>query len=291
MGLLKPNNQDPPPAAQLACSTQRVRMTEVHAQVDRRDARRARVRLLGMPINVLTERQTVDVVLSAIARGDGGWIVTANLDQLRQYRSSSWLRDLFDGVSLIVPDGMPLVWATRVQGTPLPERVAGSALIWSLTEAAADAQASVYLLGGSPGVADRAAEALRRRYPQLRIAGTICPQLGFENDAQALLEISSSLEAAGADIVYVALGFPKQERLIERLREDFPNTWFMGVGISLSFVSGDVTRAPVWMQRIGLEWLHRLIQEPQRLSSRYLLRDLPFAIRLAAHVVLQRVTT
>jgi N-acetylglucosaminyldiphosphoundecaprenol N-acetyl-beta-D-mannosaminyltransferase len=263
-------------------------MTEIHAQEDRRDAPRTQVRLFDMPIDVVTERQTVDVVLSAIARGEGGWIVTANLDQLRQYRRNSSLRDLFDGVSLIVPDGMPLVWAARMQRTPLPERVAGSALIWSLTEAAADAQVSVYLLGGSSGVADRAADAMRRRYPRLRIAGTICPQPGFENDVRALLEISSSLEAAGAGIVYVALGFPKQERLIERLREDFPNTWFMGVGISFSFVSGDVKRAPVWIQRLGLEWVHRLIQEPRRLFSRYLLRDLPFAIRLAGHVLLQR---
>ena len=96
-------------------------------------------------------------------------------------------------------------------------------------------------------------------------------------------QIESILEEAQPDIVYVGLGFPKQEHVIARLRERSPHTWFLGIGISIGFVGGHVARAPVWMQRTGLEWVHRLAQEPRRLASRYLLHGLPFAARLLVH--------
>jgi N-acetylglucosaminyldiphosphoundecaprenol N-acetyl-beta-D-mannosaminyltransferase len=175
---------------------------------------------------------------------------------------------------------MPLLWASRLQGTPLPERVAGSELIYTLTAAAAEAGRSVFLLGGNPGAAERAGEELRRRNPTLKLAGTRCPPFGFEKDSASVDEITGALEAARPDVVFVCLGFPKQERLIERIRARLPTAWFLGVGISLSFVCGDIRRAPRWMQRIGLEWVHRLAQEPTRLFRRYVLHDIPFAFRL-----------
>ena len=244
--------------------------------------------LLGIPLHAVTEQQTIEHILAALDAGRGGWVVTPNLDHLRRLRRDAEFRELCMEADLRVADGMPLIWASRLQGTPLPERVAGSALIWSLTAAAASAGRSVYLLGGEPGTADAAATVLARHAPGLRIAGTLCPPVGFEHDPVRLEEMTSELASASPDIIYVALGSPKQERLIQRLRPVVPGAWWLGVGISFSFVAGQVRRAPPWMQRLGLEWVHRLAQEPRRLAHRYLVQGLPFAGQLMVAAALHR---
>jgi N-acetylglucosaminyldiphosphoundecaprenol N-acetyl-beta-D-mannosaminyltransferase len=175
---------------------------------------------------------------------------------------------------------MPLIWASRLAGAELPERVAGSSLIWTLPERAARDGASVFLLGGNEGAADHAAEVLRERHPGLSIAGTLCPPFGFDHDEAQLDGIDAMLREARPDFVFVGLGFPKQERLIRRLRKVLPEAWFVSCGISFSFVSGEVRRAPTWVQRSGLEWLHRLFQEPKRLFRRYVVDGFPFLVRL-----------
>lgn len=121
---------------------------------------------------------------------------------------------------------------------------------------------------------------LQSRYPQLQITGTCAPEYGFENDPAQIDRIGDMLVAAASDIIYVALGSPKQERLIRQLRGRLPAAWWIGVGISFSFVAGHVKRAPRWMQRYDLEWMHRLGQEPRRLARRYLVQGLPFGARV-----------
>lgn len=242
----------------------------------------ARVNLQGMEIDCITERDAVAFIVKAIAQGRGGWVITPNLDQLRQYCQQPSLRDMYTQADLVLPDGMPLVWASRLQRTPLVQRVPGSSVIFTLTQAAAQHEYSIFLLGGKPGAAEIAGRKLLERYPGIRIAGTLCPPMGFEKDPSHIAAIREALATAQPDIVYVGLGFPKQERLIEQVRHSAPAAWFLGVGISISFVAGDVARAPAWMQRAGLEWLHRMIQEPRRLLRRYAIDDLPFALRLLA---------
>lgn len=247
-----------------------------------------RVHLMGLPIDSLTTAEAVSVVRGALRDGRGGRIVTPNLDQLRLLNEQPELAEIYAQASLVVADGMPLIWAARLQGTPLPERVAGSDLVWSLAALAEQERAGLFLLGGDSGVADAAAGELLRRHPRLRIAGTHCPPLGFEQSEEALAEIEASVIDSDADLVYVALGFPKQERLMARLAPKVPNTWFLGCGISLSFIAGEVQRAPRWMRAVGLEWVHRLGQEPGRLVERYLVHDLPFAFRLLGGALRRR---
>lgn len=131
----------------------------------------------------------------------------------------------------------------------------------------------MFLLGGGPGLAERGGARLRADSPGPVICGTHCPPRGFEPDPALIGEIESALRAAQPDIVFVVLGFPNQERLIQRLRARFPSAWF--VSASFSFASGELTHAPRWMQRTGLEWVHRLVQKPRR----YLLDDIPFQRR------------
>ena len=252
------------------------------------EPRRRRVELFGMGLDPVTEAEAISHVFTTLAAGRGGWLVTPNLDQLRQFRGSAETRELLRDVDLAVADGMPLTWAARIAGTPLPARVAGSDLIWSLSAEAARHDRSIFLLGGAPGASDGALAVLRRQYPGIRIAGTHTPAFGFESDPAAVEAIRAELRAARPDIVYVALGFPKQERLIRELRGELPGAWFVGVGISFSFLAGDVARAPDWLQRVGLEWAHRLAMEPRRLARRYLLEGLPFAARLALHAGARR---
>lgn len=247
-----------------------------------------RVRLLGLELDAVTEAEAIATILHGLDVGQGGFVVTPNLDHLRQLSRVPELTALFRKPDLVVADGMPLVWASRLQGSPLPERVAGSELIWSLTAEAALRDRSVFLLGGAPGTCAGAEERLRSCYPGARFAGNHCPPFGFEYDADEIERVRQVLRDAQPDIVFVGLGFPKQERLIAYLRAEFPKMWFLGVGYSFSFVAGVTPRAPAWMIRLGLEWLHRLTKDPKRLASRYLVHGLPFAARLFAHSIVSR---
>jgi N-acetylglucosaminyldiphosphoundecaprenol N-acetyl-beta-D-mannosaminyltransferase len=253
-------------------------------------AARCRVVVGGVAFDPLTEAQAVEHIVDAAALGRGGWVITANLDHARRARVDAEYRRMLDEADLVVADGTPLIWASRVQGTPLPERVAGSSMVEPLARRAAEAGLSIYLLGATPGTAQAAGELLVSRYPGLTIAGVNCPPMGFDQDPEAMDALRQELVEKRPDLVYVALGSPKQERLIGALRAGLPGAWWLGIGISLSFLTGEVQRAPLWLQRIGLEWLHRLVQEPRRLAKRYLVHGLPFACRLAVGAAWGRVS-
>jgi N-acetylglucosaminyldiphosphoundecaprenol N-acetyl-beta-D-mannosaminyltransferase len=245
---------------------------------------------MGVPLDAVTRRQTLDRVFASLQQGRGGWVVTPNVDILRRCRHDQELREAARTADLVLADGQPLVWASRIAGTPLPERVAGSDLVVPLCRMAARAGRSVFLLGGNPGTAEAAAARFEEAARGLRIAGTYCPPIGFQSSPAERTEIRRLLLDARPDIVLVALGAPKQERLIRELRPLLPSAWFFGVGISLSFVAGDVRRAPPLVRAAGLEWAHRLIQEPRRLWTRYLRDGLPFAARLGLWALRRRLT-
>ncbi|MEV6299405.1 WecB/TagA/CpsF family glycosyltransferase [Actinoplanes sp. NPDC051861] len=253
-----------------------------------------RVHLDGTGIDRITEDEVVAVVRDALAGGRGGRIITPNVDILRRASADPRVRRHLDDADLIVADGMPLVWASRLGGAPLPERVAGSSLIWSLSEGLGRDGRSIFVVGGAPPSAGkpdgaaRAAARLAAAFPGLRIAGSLSPSFGFEYDQARYARVCKRIVRAEPDLVFVGLGFPKQENVIERLREHLPRTWFVGCGAAVNFVAGDVHRAPRWMQRTGLEWAHRLGTEPRRLAGRYLRHDAPYALRLLARAPRRR---
>jgi len=180
-----------------------------------------------------------------------------------------------------VPDGMPLVWLARLRGYRA-RRVYGPDLTLTLCERAAQAGWPVFFLGGAEGVAERLAEALKRSCPGLRVAGAVGPPFRepTPDEEQALVE---RLNASGTELVFVALGCPKQERWMAKHRERLTAPVLLGVGAAFDFHTGRVSQAPRWMMRVGLEWLYRLLQEPRRLWRRYLILNPLFL----AHVVLQ----
>jgi N-acetylglucosaminyldiphosphoundecaprenol N-acetyl-beta-D-mannosaminyltransferase len=245
------------------------------------------VEILEMRVDALSPEEAVHEIL---ASNEGGCVLTPNLQHLRAYRRSSAIRRAFERCELVVADGMPLVWASRVQGTPLPGRVAGADLIWLLSDAAARHGRNVFLLGGSPGTAETAADELCDRYRGLRIAGVHCPPVGFERSPGDIAEIQHQMRLAQPDIVYIGLPLAKQLVVMESLRAVLPSAWLVGVGVSFSFVTGDVRRAPEWAQHAGFEWLFRFSQEPRRLGRRYLLEGIPFFVGLMAQVSGKRLT-
>jgi N-acetylglucosaminyldiphosphoundecaprenol N-acetyl-beta-D-mannosaminyltransferase len=242
-------------------------------------------------MDVVTEAAAVQTIVDAAQAGRGNWTITANLDHLRRYRRSRVARDLIDEADLVVADGMPVIWASRLAGEPLPKRVSGSSMVWSICQTASAEGLSVFLLGGDPGVAERAAQVFRDTYPGLEIAGVACPPIGFESDTQELARIQAQVTDADPQLVFVALGFPKQDLLIRGLRSALPSASFLGVGISLSYATGDLSRPPSWICQLGLEWAYRLWQEPtRRLVRRYLVNGLPFALRLTMSAARHRRT-
>jgi N-acetylglucosaminyldiphosphoundecaprenol N-acetyl-beta-D-mannosaminyltransferase len=237
----------------------------------------------------MTEAEVAEHVAAAWQHGEGGSIFTVNVDILRSLSRDSELAALAEDAAIVVADGMPLVWAASLAGYTVPERVTGASLVSTLAEAAAMSDRTVYLIGGEPGVPEAAGRVLAERFPGLRIAGTDSPPFGFEKDERQLTDLVDRIAAARPDLVLVGLGFPKQERLIARLRLRLPRAWMLGCGAGIPFAAGQFRRAPVFLQRIGAEWLHRLLTEPRRLARRYLVHDVPFALLLLTAAVVGRI--
>jgi N-acetylglucosaminyldiphosphoundecaprenol N-acetyl-beta-D-mannosaminyltransferase len=244
--------------------------------------------IYGMAIQAVTRDDLEKTVIGELERDAGGWLLPANLEVMRQFRSEHELRRLLSHADVLVADGQPIVWASRIANRSLPERVAGSDLIFTLTARAAENGRSIFLLGGSVGAAEEAAQRLVGSHPGLNVAGTACPPLGFERSPNSVAALIEHVQTSAPDIVFVGLGFPKQERLIFEMRKVLPAAWFVSCGVSIDFAGGVVRRAPTWTHNIGLEWLYRLCREPRKLFRRYLVHGPPFAARLAAWAIVTR---
>jgi N-acetylglucosaminyldiphosphoundecaprenol N-acetyl-beta-D-mannosaminyltransferase len=248
----------------------------------------ARVSIAGAGFDILTHAQLIENVAAAIRDGVGGTIVTPNIDICHRIGRDPSSRGFITSASFVVPDGMPLLWAARLVGRPLVERITGADLIYSLSSSAAAGGWPIYLVGGMPSVdsrptaAERAADRLVELYPGLEIAGTYAPAAKFSAMTDDIEVLGKELARTEPKVVFVGLGFPKQERLISRLIPVLPDAWFIGCGAAIPYAAGELRRAPGWMQQTGLEWIFRLVSEPRRLAGRYLRRDLPYAAELLA---------
>jgi N-acetylglucosaminyldiphosphoundecaprenol N-acetyl-beta-D-mannosaminyltransferase len=226
--------------------------------------------IAGVRVDACTFQQAVDrIVEHARAGGPPAYVVTPNAHHVVTLQESERFRRVYENAWLSLADGMSIVWAAQLLGTPVPEKVSGSDLFPALCEAAAKAGVRIFLFGGRPGAGEAASERLLAMYPDLQIAGTYCPPFGFENDPAESAKAAEAIRAAAPQIVFVGLGAPKQEYWMadEGARLGVPV--LVGIGVSIEFVAGMVKRAPVWMQRSGLEWFYRLAAEPRRLWKRY----------------------
>lgn len=235
-------------------------------------APKSRVNLFGVAIDAVRMDEAVSRVLSWVDSPFAGcrYVVTPNADHTVMLQEHPDLRDAYLDADMVLADGFPVIWASRLLGRQLPERVAGSDLVPALFQAAdPERPLRVFLLGAAPGVADRAADRIRADWPAVDVVDTYSPPLGFEHDDVEQERMLARIRAASPDILVVGLGAPKQEIWVSRHRDKIKASTALCVGATIDFLAGEKVRAPKWIQQLHLEWFYRMMSEPRRLFWRY----------------------
>lgn len=226
-------------------------------------------RLFGIDVAVIAFNAAIETIVGWARQRPTRIVFTCNLDHVIKLRSDAAFRAAYEGADMVVGDGMPFVWLARLSKDPLPGRISGSELIVPLCLAAAREGLSVFLLGSTEERLARAGAALGQVAPGLEIAGRHSPPFGFRTDLEAQEAAAAIVRRARPDILFVALGPPTQEIWAAEFRDRIDCGVVICIGAGLDFLSGDVQRAPRWMQASGLEWVWRTLQEPRRLAPRY----------------------
>ncbi len=232
-----------------------------------------KVNICGVNIDNVAFDDAIRIIDCFVERKVPTYVVTLNVNHIVILSQDNAFRQLYEGASLVLADGMPILWAAKFLGVPLKEKISGSDLFPRLCEVAAGKGYKLFLLGGKEGAAAKAAYILKAKYPVIQIAGVYCPPFGFENDAEENKKTIEMIRVAKPDILFVGVGSPKQEKWIYKHKDEYQVPVSIGIGATFDFVSGIVKRAPLWMQKIGLEWFWRLMMEPRRLWKRYLIDD------------------
>jgi N-acetylglucosaminyldiphosphoundecaprenol N-acetyl-beta-D-mannosaminyltransferase len=229
----------------------------------------ASTRVLGVPVSTIDMRQAVDTILGWVRGGKEHYVCVRDVHGIMRAQDDPELLEIHQRAGLVTPDGMPLVWLAKWRGHSDTARVCGADLVDALCKASVAVGVGHFFYGGKPGVAERMAAALSSRHQGLRVLGVDTPpfRLLTEIEDEGVVE---RIAATGAGIVWVGLSTPKQEFWMRDHVGRIPGATLIGVGAAFDFYAGDVKRAPIWMHKTGLEWLHRLVSEPRRLWRRYL---------------------
>ena len=237
-----------------------------------------RVNILGVGVHAIDLATAVGTIFHAVEQRRGGYVCVTGVHGVMEAQRDAAFRRTLNCSLLTTPDGMPTVWVGRMRGFAI-ERVYGPDLMLAVCEHSLDTGTSHFLLGGGDGVVNDLQRRLVARFPGLRVAGSYTPPFRPLTDAEED-SLVRQIREVGADIVWVGLSTPKQERLMARLHRRVEPAVLIGVGAAFDFHSGRVSQAPRWIQRSGLEWLYRTVQEPARLAPRYARNNLPFLYRI-----------
>jgi N-acetylglucosaminyldiphosphoundecaprenol N-acetyl-beta-D-mannosaminyltransferase len=232
-----------------------------------------RITLMGCSIDNLTMEETLQTVEGFIHTGRPHQHVVVNVDKLVKASRDPELRRIINDCALVNVDGMPVVWASRLLGRPLKERVAGCDLFEALMRRAGEKGWRVFLLGAREEVVSKVASTYRHKYPNLVLAGH---RNGYWKGAAEEADVVEQIRAARPDLLFVAISSPKKEQFLGRWQAEMKVPFAMGVGGTFDVAIGHVKRAPLWMQKSGLEWFYRFLQEPRRMFRRYFIEDMAF---------------
>lgn len=232
------------------------------------------VDFLGIKINNMTANQILDQIDLYIAKREPCQIVGVNVDQAIRVIEDDYSRKIFDNAKIVFTDGKPIMWMSKWLKRPIVEKVSGPDLMLLLCERAAKMHYKIFILGCAEGVALNAAKELEKMYPGLQCVGTYSPPFGFEKDEKEMNKIISMLKESNADQLFVGMGSPKQDIFIYENMDKYQIPVSYSMGAAIDFIAGNVKRAPKWMSDVGLEWFHRMLQNPKRLVKRYLVDDL-----------------
>lgn len=235
-----------------------------------------RITILNTTIDVLNVNDTIRLVEEYVKKKEPLHLMGVNADKINEVNANERLRQIVNSCGIINADGASVIKASKFLKKPLPERVAGIDLMQSLVKLSANNGYSVYLLGAKQEVVEKTAEVLKAKYPELKLKGI---HNGYFKESEWSC-ISDELKKCNPDFVFVGITSPTKEYLIEYLQDHGNNSVFMGVGGSFDVISGKIPRAPMWMQKHGLEWLFRVIQEPRRLFKRYFVGNTTFIVKV-----------
>jgi len=234
------------------------------------------VNILGTGFSRINMEDTLKTIEKFITNGRKSQVCVTNAYSLVLMQKDKAFKDVTNSASLVVTDGKPLIWISKLYGESIPERVAGSDLVCELCRISAIKGYKLFFLGSSPATLKKIVENLKKMFPFLRITGVCSPSFKKEFSVRENEKMIALINKAEPDVLFVGLGAPKQEKWIEKHKDELQVPVSIGVGAAFDFIAGTVKRAPNWMQRCGLEWLFRLIQEPRRLWKRYLIGNTIF---------------
>lgn len=232
------------------------------------------IKMFGITIHKFSMNDAIDVLQEWLQFGsaDCKYVVTPNVDHIVQLEKNAAFKQAYDHASMVVADGKPVVLASKILGKALPETVPGSDLVPNIFERfqQKNLPLKIYLLGAMPGVGEVAAANIKAHWPMVEVVGILSPDFGFEKDSAYCDRICQSVAEAKADLLVIGLGAPKQEIWVDKYAHQLPVKVALCVGATIDFLAGNKPRAPMWMRKCGLEWLHRMGSEPKRLVKRYL---------------------
>jgi N-acetylglucosaminyldiphosphoundecaprenol N-acetyl-beta-D-mannosaminyltransferase len=241
---------------------------------------RPRVNVLGVGVDAIDMPTAVHRITSAAATGRGGYVCVTGVHGVMEAQRDPTLRQILNSSLVTTPDGMPMVWLGRASGFSRMSRVYGPDLMLELCRHSVATQATHFFYGGTDGVAEELAERLRQRFPGLRIVGTYTPPFRPLSAVEEQ-QLAQRLEALQPDFMWIGLSTPKQEQFMAKYAGRFAAKVMLGVGAAFDMHSGRTKQAPRWMQRAGLEWMFRLLNEPRRLFKRYATNNPAFVVRVA----------
>lgn len=235
-----------------------------------------RKRFMNTYIDNVTKEEAISHIEYCIRNRMIGQVITPNVDQIVRIEWDKYFKKICESCELLLVDGHPLIWTAKYYGQPFKEKICGSDLMPELCQVAAKKGYSVFLLGAAPGVAQKAADKLKKIYPKLKVAGVYSPPLGFENNPNELDYINKMLFDSKADMLFVGMGVPKQDIFIYENMHKYQIPMSFSIGGTIDFIAGEQKRAPVWMRKIGFEWFYRLLTNPKKMFKRYLIDDIKF---------------
>jgi N-acetylglucosaminyldiphosphoundecaprenol N-acetyl-beta-D-mannosaminyltransferase len=242
-------------------------------------------RMFSLDIDNLSMGETLAAIERLAASGRPALVVTPNAQHISLLRTDSEFRSAYAGADLIVADGMPLVWLSRLIGRSLKERVAGADILPAFAGVAARKGYRLVFLGAAPGIVARAAEILARRNPGLKVVQVLSPPREFHRDEAANAGVVAAIRSAKPDILFVGLGTPKGEIWARRNKDALGVPVTVCVGAAFDFITGNQKRAPLSLQQAGLEWLYRFLHDPYRLWKRYTIGNLHFLYLAALELI------
>ena len=229
--------------------------------------------LLNTYINNVTMPETIAAIEKMIADNKRSYVVAINVDVVMKIENDPYLKQVVDNADMVLVDGKPLVWISKLHGKPLKAKISGSDLVPLLCDVAAKKGYSIFIIGGKDGIAEQATRKLEEKLAGIQVVGTYAPPLGFEKDEKELDKINQMISEVHPDLLIACFGCPKQEKWIYQNISKYDAKVSVCAGATVDFLAGNVNRAPRWMSEHGLEWFYRFLQEPKRMFKRYFVDD------------------